>query len=141
MSGTMTKEKSNNNALKSILGAEAYLEYKTDLSSKADLKKQEEIVKTQTKLVIEKVEDKFERRLVQEFAKQNKSLDLRFDKVINKIDEKFDKVNDKFDKVNDKFDKVNNKINSQIKWIIGAFIGALCTHTSIIMGMIYFLHQ
>ena len=144
----MTKEKSNNNALKSILGAEAYLEYKTDLSSKADLKKQEEIVKTQTKLVIEKVEDKFERRLVQEFAKQNKSLDFRLDKIINKIDDKFDKIDDKFDKindkfdtVNDKFDTVNNKINSQIKWIIGAFIGALCTHTSIIMGMIYFLHQ
>jgi hypothetical protein len=120
MSNPMTKEKSNNNALKSILGAEAYLEYKTDLSGKADLKKQDAIVQTQTKLVIEKVEDKFERRLVEETTK----LDKRITKEIGNLDR-----------------RMMEKFDSQLKWIIGTMIGLFFAMSTLITGMIYFLHQ
>jgi hypothetical protein len=101
---TMTKsKKSKSGTLFQVLGEVAYheLEEKTEKNKQAI-----------SNLVTQRVEDKFERRLVEEFATQNKELNTRFDKI------------------NDKFD-------SQLKWML-AF---MMTQTGLIMGMIYFLHK
>ena len=120
---TTERQKSNIQQLKDVLGAEAYLEYKMDLSSKADLKNQEaivqaqkDIVQTQTKLVIEKVEDKFERRLVEETSKLN-------------------------EKMTNGFAMLHQEMNTQLKWIVGTILGFGFTMASLFMGLVYFLHQ
>jgi predicted HNH restriction endonuclease len=118
---TMTKEKSNNQSLKDVLGAEAYLEYKSD--NDAIIRKQTKIADRQVEIITQRVEDKFERRLVEETSK----LDQRISTLEIKMTEGFAVLRKD---ISDKFD-------SQLKWLL-AF---MMTQAGLIMGMIYFLHK
>ncbi|MBS3056705.1 MAG: hypothetical protein J4473_04695 [Candidatus Aenigmarchaeota archaeon] len=40
----------------------------------------------------------------------NNTMNIRFEKINDKIDEKFEKVNEKFEKVNEKFEKTNERL-------------------------------
>jgi hypothetical protein len=121
---TMTKEKSNNQSLKAVLGAEAYLEYKSD--NDAIISKQTKIADRQVEIITQRVEDKFERRLIEETTK--------IKDVIHALESR---VSDKIEKVNDKIEKVNDKIDSQLKWMLTFMI----SQTSLIIAAIYFLNK
>jgi len=114
----MTKEKKNK-TLKEMLGAEAYLEYKCDTD--AIIKKQTKIADKQVGIVTQRVEDKFERRLIEEFSKFRTEIDQRF----NKVEEKFDK----------KFDHLYGAMMSQTRWMLSFML----SQTGLILGVMYFL--
>ena len=121
----MTKEKKNK-TLKEMLGAEAYLEYKCDTD--AIIKKQTKIADKQVGIVTQRVEDKFERRLIEEFSKFRTEQDQRF----NKVDDRFNRMNEKFDK---KFDNLYTAMMSQTRWMLSFML----SQTGLILGVVYFL--
>ena len=102
-----------------MLGAEAYLEYKCDTD--AIIKKQTKIADKQVGIVSQRVEDKFERRLVEGFATHTKEMNKKFDK----IEEKFDK----------KFDHLYGAMMSQTRWTLSFML----SQTGLILGVMYFL--
>jgi hypothetical protein len=118
---TMTKKKPTNQSLKDVLGAEAYLEYKTD--NNIIIERQNKIADKQVALVTQKVEDKFERRLIEEFLKQRNYIDKKFegidkkfegiDKKFEGIDKKFEGIDKRFEGINKKFEGINEKFNKQ----------------------------
>ena len=80
---TMTKEKSNNQSLKAVLGAEAYLEYKSD--NDAIISRQTKIADKQVEIITQRVEDKFERRLIEEISNLDKRIMDKFDSQLKWI--------------------------------------------------------
>ena len=79
----MTKEKSNNKSLKDVLGAEAYLEYKSD--NDAIISRQTKIADKQVEIITQRVEDKFERRLIEEISNLDKRIMDKFDSQLKWI--------------------------------------------------------
>ena len=110
---TMTKEKKNK-TLKEMLGAEAYLEYKCDTD--AIIKKQTKIADKQVGIVTQRVEDKFERRLIEEIS----GLDI--------------KMTDSFASLRKDF---SEQMTSQLKWMLTF----MATQTAFLASIMFFLHK
>ncbi len=121
MSQAQQTQTQDRGTLLQVLGKPAYEELvQREKALDQKIKKNEaELVS----VITQRVQDKFERRLVEETGK--------IKDIIHSLEIK----------MNDKFEKINDKMDSQLKWIIGSMIGIAFTMATLIMGMVYFLHR